>query len=415
MTMMRTVCTTLALAGAVLAALPAPVSAQPDPRQMSGIPLPDPQLPPGTVTVRVIRGTLANNVTDHPVEIRAGDIAETVLTDAEGRAEFVMLNAGEMVVASTELDGERIDSQSFAAPGAGGVRLMLVGAGDTALSDVPPEQGAVSFGADSRIVVELGEETLSIFYLLDIFNPRLVPVEPETPVALTLPFGAQGATVLRDSAASTRVDGPNVTIAAPFPPGLTPLRVAYVFPYTRGTVAVSQTLPVDLDGLLMVVQKRDAMDLASDQIARRVDMTPEGTDETFIYAAGPPVAGGTPVVFEISGLPHHSQTPGFLTVSVALAILGLGAWGAATPAAAEGADRRRRLEQRREKRFAELVTLEQQHRSGKVGPTRYENRRRELLADLERIYADLDDALTPSTWPQTTSPATGRARSTSTA
>ncbi len=414
--MMRTTCAALALAGAVLAFFsPSPVSAQPDPRQMSGIPLPDPQLPPGTVTVRVIRGTLANNVTDHPVEIRAGDIAETVLTDAEGRAEFVMLNAGEMVVASTELDGERIDSQPFAAPGAGGVRLMLVGAGDAALSDVPPEPGEVSFGADSRIVVELGEETLSIFYLLDIFNQRLVPVEPEMPVALTLPFGAQGATVLRESAASTRVDGPSVTIDGPFPPGLTPLRVAYVLSYTGGTAAVSQTLPANLDGLLMVVQKRGAMDLASDQIARRVDMSPEGTDETFIYAAGPPVAGGTPVVFEISGLPHHSQTPGFLTVAVALAILGFGAWGAATPAAAEGADRRRRLEQRREKRFRELVTLEQQHRSGKVGPTRYQNRRVELLADLERIYADLDDALTPSTWPHPTLPAAGRARSTSTA
>ncbi len=414
--MIRTTRAALALAGAVLAFFPpSPVSAQPDPRQMSGIPLPDPQLPPGTVTVRVIRGTLANNVTDHPVEIRAGDIAETVLTDAEGRAEFVMLNAGETVVASTELDGERIDSQPFAAPGAGGVRLMLVGAGDAALYDVPPEPGEVSFGADSRIVVELGEETLSIFYLLDIFNQRLVPVEPEVPVALTLPFGAQGATVLRESAASTRVDGPSVTIAGPFPPGLTPLRVAYVFPYIGGTAAVSQTLPANLDGLLMVVQKRDAMDLASDQIARRVDMSPEGTDETFIYAAGPPVAGGTPVVFEISGLPHHSQTPGFLTVAVALAILGFGAWGAATPAAAEGADRRRRLEQRREKRFRELVALEQQHRSGKVGPTRYQNRRVELLADLERIYADLDDALTPSTWPHPTSPAAGRARSTSTA
>ena len=415
MTMKRATCAALALAGALLAAWPSAAPAQPDPRQMSGIPLPDPQLSPGIVTVRVVRGTLDNNVTNHPVEIRAGDIAETVLTDEEGRAEFVMLNAGETVIASTELDGERIESQPFAAPGAGGVRLMLVGAGDAAATDVPPEPGEVSFGADSRIVVELGEESLSIFYLLDIFNPLLAPVEPPTPVAFALPFGAQGATVLRESAASTRIDGPNVTMDGPFAPGLTPLRVAYVLPYVGPAAAVSQTLPADLDGLLMVVQKWGAMELASDQIARRADMSPEGTDETYIFAAGPPVPGGTPITFEISGLPHHSQMPGFVTVALALGILGIGAWAAATPAAVEGADRRRRLEQRREKRFADLVNLEQQHRSGKVGPTRYGNRRAELLSDLERIYADLDDALTPSTWPHPTPPATGRARSTSTA
>ena len=263
--------------------------------------------------------------------------------------------------------------------------------------------------------MELGEENLSIFYLLDIFNPLLAPVEPPTPVAFTLPFGATGATVLRESAPSTRIEGPNVTIDGPFAPGLTPLRIAYVLPYSGGTAAVSQALPAGLDGLLMVVQKWGAMDLASDQIARRADMSPEGTDETYIFAAGPPVAGGTPIRFEISGLPHHSRTPGLLSVALALSILGIGAWAAATPVAAEGADRRRRLEQRREKRFADLVALEQQHRNGKVGPTRYANRRAELLADLERIYADLDDALTPSTWPHPTQPATGRARSTSTA
>ncbi len=395
---------------------PSVALAQPDPRQMSGIPLPDPQLPPGTVTVRVVRGTLDNNVPNHPVELRAGDQVETALTDAEGRAEFVMLNAGASVVASTELDGELLDSRPFAAPGAGGVRLMLVGAGDAAASDVPAEPGVVTFGADSRIVVELAEERLSIYYLFDIFNQRLVPVEPETPIEFTLPFGVQAPTVLPESAASTRIDGLTVTVDGPFRPGLTPLLLGYSLAFSGDAVAVSQPLPADLEGLLMVVQKWGAMDLVSDQIARRADMTPEGTDATYIFAAGPAIPAGTLLGFELTGLPHHSQTPGVLTVAVALMILGLGAWGAATPAAAEGADRRRRLEQRREKRFAELVMLEQQHRSGKVGDTRYGNRRAELLADLERIYADLDDALIPSTWPRSTSPpASDRARSTSTA
>lgn len=399
-----------------IALAPSIAPAQPDPRQMSGIPLPDPQLPAGTVTVRVVRGTLDNNVANHPVELRSGDQVETALTDAEGRAEFAMLNAGASVVASTELDGELIDSRPFAAPGAGGVRVMLVGAGDAAASDVPAEPGVVTFGADSRIVVELAEESLSIYYLFDIFNQRLVPVEPETPIEFTLPFGVQAPTILPQSAVSTRIDGLTVSVDGPFRPGVTPLQVGYVLAFGGDAVAVEQPLPAALEGLLMVVQKWGAMDLVSHQIARRADMTPEGTDTPYIFAAGPAIPAGVPLEFEILGLPHHSPIPGFVTITLALAILGLGGWGAATPAAPEGADRRRRLEQRREKRFADLVTLEQQHRSGKVGDTRYGNRRADLLTDLERIYAELDDALTPSTWPRPTSPpAPDRARSTSTA
>ena len=52
----------LALAGA-----PAAAQTMPDPREMSGIPLPSRDLPAGTVAVRVIRGTFANNVSGVPV------------------------------------------------------------------------------------------------------------------------------------------------------------------------------------------------------------------------------------------------------------------------------------------------------------------------------------------------------------
>ena len=135
---------------AVLAVPPSLASAQPDPRQMSGIPLPDPQLPAGTITVRVVRGTLSNNVPDQTVELREGDNVATAVTNAEGRAEFLTLNPGATVVASTELDGVRLESQPFPVPGRGGIRLMLVGAADPMRADARAESGTVTFGADSR-------------------------------------------------------------------------------------------------------------------------------------------------------------------------------------------------------------------------------------------------------------------------
>jgi hypothetical protein len=376
---------------------PFPAGAQPDPRQMSGIPLPDPQLPAGTITVRVVRGTLSNNVPDQPVELREGDNVATAVTDAEGRAEFLTLNPGATVVASTQLDGVRLESQPFAVPGRGGIRLMLVGAADPARADAPAESGTVTFGADSRIVIELGEETLNVYYLLDIMNGRDVPVEPATPLMLALPDGATGSTMMGGSTPRAVAAGAQVTVPGPFEPGLTPLRVGFVLPYTGGTLAIEQTMPAALESLLLVVEKWGDMDVASDQIARRADMNPEGAEgQTYIFAAGPPVASGAAVSLEISGLPHHSRLPSMLALGVAFVFLGAGAWGAATPRReAEGAERRRRLESRREKRFRDLVRNEQQYRAGRIGETKYGNRRQELMAELERIYAELDDELAP--------------------
>ena len=384
--------------GVGLAALGAVVSAQPDPRRMSGIPLPDPQLPAGTISVRVIRGQMSNNVPDHPVELREGDTVVTVRTDAEGRATFLTLNPGATVTAATDLDGVRIESQRFPVPGRGGIRLLLVGStGDAAGADVVAQPGQVSFGAESRIAVELGEESVTVFYFLDVVNSTEGSVSSDTPISITMPSGAQATSVLPESSAGTRVDGQTVTLDGPFAPGMTPLRVAYVLPYSGDVAPITQPLPVDLEALLIIVEKWGSMDIGSDQIARRADMSPEGAgDVTYIFGAGPRVPAGAPILFEITGLPHHSQLPATLTLALALAILGAGVWGSAAPTTSETTgDRRRRLEARRNKLFADLVRIERQQRGGKIGATKYGSRRTELVAALEQVYRELDDELAP--------------------
>ena len=44
----------------------------PDPKQMSGIPRPVTDLPDRAISVRVIRGSLSNNIANQPVELRVG-------------------------------------------------------------------------------------------------------------------------------------------------------------------------------------------------------------------------------------------------------------------------------------------------------------------------------------------------------
>ena len=383
----------------VLTALTLPVAAQPDPRQMSGIPLPDPGLPVGTVSVRVIRGQMTNNVPDQPVELRVAGAVEVVATDAAGRATFAALTPGATASAATELDGVRLESQPFAVPERGGTRLLLVGSGGAAADpDAEVEAGDVTFGPDSRIAVELEEESVTVFYYLDIVNPGAAPVAPGEPIRLTLPAGAQGTTALGESAPSTRVEGAIVSLPGPFRPGTTPLRLAFALPYAGDRLAIAQPLPVHLESLLLVVEKWGEMNLASDQISRRADMGPDtiGGDTTYIFGAGPPVPAGTPVAFEISGLPHHSRTPAMLTLMLAGVMLLAGVWGAVGAADDRaGSERRRRLEARKETLLADLVRLERQRGAGRVGATKYASRRGTLMAALESVYRELDADLAP--------------------
>ena len=391
----------LAASALVMCMVGAVLWAQPDPRQMSGIPRPDPNLADGLITVRVIRGSFANNVSDHPVELLAGDTVLTAETDREGRASFTSLSPGSQVRVATTLDGERLVSQPFATPGRGGVAVLLVGVtgggGGDPITSVVAGPGRVTLGQDSRILIELGEETIEVYYLLDVLNVAEGPVAPQMPFELTLPSGAQAGTVLQGSTPRTIVDGSRVSVSGAFGPGITPVSVGYILPYSSGSLVLSQTFPADFDQLLVFVEKWGAMDVASALIDRRGELAADATGGfPLLWGAGARVPAGQPVVLELGGLPHHSGWPRIIALSLSGVIVALSVWGASGTGGGDiEAQRVSVLQTRREKLFDDLVKTEQQHRHGTIGPTRYGIRRAELIAQLERVLRDLDEGLAP--------------------
>ena len=374
---------------------PAAVDAQPDPRQMSGLPLPDGGLPDGTVTVRVIRGAVTNNVPGHLVELRHGDAVATAVTDEEGRAIFSTIEPGQEVQASIELDGERIESHLFAVPNRGGVRVMLVGV-DPENPPLPAESGAVTFGEESWVQVELIEESLEVYYLFQISNPGNAPVDPEVPVAFDLPSGAEGATVLQGASPRTQVDGLRVELPGPFEPGMTPLKVAYILPYSGESLVLTQDLPVDMDAFLVSVEQWGNLHFVSSQVTQRMELPPSETRGVpYEVGSGPRIPAGQPLRIELVGLPFRSRTPSYVSLIISVGILVWGVWGGlGQPHATASTKRRRTLEARKEKLFADLVRIERQHRTGKIGTTKYRSRRHELFGSLERVYRELDEELT---------------------
>ena len=373
------------------------LSAQIDPRQMAGIPRPVNDLPNGSISVRLIRGQLTNNIANHPVEAHLpnGQVV-TVDTDASGRAQFDNLRAGATVTFVATVDGEHLESQEFQVPAQGGIRLMLVatdnGAGGSAgAPSAPAVSGQVTLSENSRIVFEPADETVTVYYILEIVNGGSAPVTPVPPFAFDMPKGAQSTTLLEGSTPLARTKGANVSLAGPLPPGKTIIRVACLFPVDSGTLDLTQTFPATLDRLMVLVRKMGDAKLTSVQIERQQEFPSEG--ETIIGGMGGRITAGQPIALSISDLPHHSLVPRWTAVGMASMILLAGVWAATRKedgTAQDGA--RKRLIARREKLFGDLLKVERDRRAGRGDADRLAAKREELIASLEHIYGALDDS-----------------------
>lgn len=370
----------------------------PDPKQMSGVPLPTGEIPAGTVTVRVVRGSLSNIVTGHPVEL-VGQASASARTNEQGRAEFTGLTIGSRVKAVTTVDGERLESQEFALPPNAGVRIMLVATDpqaaqraeeDQRLAAAPARTGVVVLGEQSRFVIELGDGGLNVFNIFEIQNTARMPVQPAVPIVFQVPPGSEHLALLEGSSPLAVAAGDRVNVNGPFPPGATVVQFAYTMPYSGGSARITQRLPAGLARLSVVAQKVGEMTLSSPQIAQQRDMSAEG--QTYILGQGAPLAAGTDVTFAFTGLPHEPLWPRNLALALACLLLLAGAWGAVGGRLARGAAvQRERLIAERERLFAQLTALEESHHGGSTDAASYAVHRRELIVALERIYAALDE------------------------
>lgn len=366
-------------------------------KQASGIPRPVDDLPAGTISIRVIRGDLSNPIVNHPVELRVGDDARTQNTDAEGRAEFLVATTG-TVRASTVVDGERLESQPFPAPGAGAVRMLLVASDKEAAARAAEEAknavtGPVVLGRESEFVMQPGDESVTVYYLLEIVNAAQTAVHPPQPFTFDVPRGAQGAAIIEGPEGKAAVKDRTVLIQGPFRPGKTTVQVAYALRANTGSIEVEQRFPVELEHLAVIVRKLGDAKLTSPNISRQQEMPADG--QTYIAAAGDKaIPAGQLITLNVSGLPHHSVVPRYVALSIAALIVLIGIVALRRPVEGSEGDaraaERKRLIARRERLLQDLVKLEQDHRRGRLDAARYGERRQALMEALEHVYGALD-------------------------
>lgn len=371
----------------------------PDPSAIAGTPLPAPELADGTVTVRVVRERMGNNIAGQDVSLRVGGAQRTMKTDEQGRAQFDKLPAGALVQATTAVDGETLTSQEFSVPSRGGTRIALIAgiaaakaaeksAADAAARE-PARPGVVEIGPESRIIIEFQDDNLTVFYLLEVVNNARTPIDIGGPLLITLPTGASGASMMQGSSPRAGVKGDLLTITGPFPPGKTNAQVGFSLPQQTSSLTIRQTWPVALAQVFVGMEKIGNMQLASPQLTNIRDVNPEG--QPFVMGTGPRLNAGETMVLNLTGLPAHSLLPRNIVLALVVAIFAAGAWFAWSPAKAH-ADQDEKLNARREKLLGEIVALERKRQARPLSQPD-EARLQRATSELERVIAELDSTL----------------------
>lgn len=386
-------------AAALLCVAPiAHAQVMPDVSQMAGVPLPVADMPTGTVTVRVIRGSLANNITGQVVELMVGAESRRETTGPSGRAEFSGLPPGARVKAIAVVGGERLESQEFEVARSGGIRTILVATDpesakraeeDRRLASAPPQAGTVVLGDQSRFVVELGDGALNVFNILQIVNTAGTPVDTGGPLVFEAAPNGGTVTLLNGSSPRAAAEGRRVVVAGPFPPGPTTVQFAYSVRYSGPAVTVEQRVPVALNQVAVLAQKAGAMRLSSPQVQQQREMAAQG--DTYIVGQGPGLRAGDAVVLAFDGLPYAPSWPRNVALGLAIVILAGGAWyGFGRNPGDAGNRGRAALEADRDRLYDELTAVEHEHRQGRTDAAHHAARRRELVSELESVYAALD-------------------------
>jgi hypothetical protein len=382
---------------------PGAAAGMPNARQMSGIPMPMEDVPVGTVIVRVVRDELSNTLPNVQVQLEVGGRVLTAKTDAEGRAQFPGVAAGATAKARAVVNGETLESQPFQMPPDHGVRLLLVSGSGGPAAGIPaatpgaaPPSGAgpLTFGGQSRIHIEMNDDAVEVFYLLEITNRTAAPMASPAELVFQLPDGATQGSTIEGSSTQVQVRGTQVMVSGPFQPGTTPVQVAFTLLPAGPERSIRQAFPLPLDQLQVLVAQAGNLQIASPQFSNNGAPAPGAG--AFIVGTGPAIAAGAEISLSLSGIPTRSSAWRRLTIGLVVIILMVGAWAvfSARPGEAESV-RRAELQARRERLLSDLARLEEQRRSGAATPTRYASRRSELTAQLERVYGELDQQAGP--------------------
>ena len=491
----------------------------PDPKRISGIPLPAPDVPAGSVRVRVVRDEITSFVLGAPVVLEGPGDRRSGKTDQTGHVQFDKLKAGTTYKLSATVDGKKVESRPFQAPSGSGLKFMLVGAaagqppgGEEAEEEGGGEGGAGEGGGDlplnplrgapvqpdakvppgvvevrlvgadgkpmsgqkvilvsanrekqvtqreatsgpdgkarfdkvaavaelgylvamryenmtinsapfkmvekpgmavelkvfrptheasqlvlanqSHIAIELGDEALSVIENLVLENRGEATYDPG-PAGLffPLPEGFTSAQGAEDAPSQFQIaEKKGVYWKGPVPPGRMTLRFGFVLPIAGPEYAFHQSFPMPLEGPRIFIERDEKMEVEGPTAKAREERTFNGR-KYFLVGSDDRLPAGAAIDLTLRNLPLTEKTGAYLALAASILVAGWGFVMTRGHARAQNGEKRKKLEERRERLLGELVSVEELGRSGRMDPTRHKARREELVSGLERVYRELD-------------------------
>jgi hypothetical protein len=371
-----------------------------------------------------------------PVELAvtgAGAAPAPIQTDESGRALFERLPAGTKIIARAVVQGRTFESSEFAAsaPSAAGQRVRVevdwregkalqarftgvAGGPDKVYyaraADQPrpylslPFQLTSALGVSTNIIVtrpiwfslhggaSVEDDKLFFQVQISIYNASVTPYDPGMEgLRIPLPRGFGGASVEDGVTARVKVDEDRGLVwRGLLPPGERTFVAGFSLGAEDGVAHFDMPMPYGLfSGQLVFEQIAGVSIEGPPDLRQQTGRTDDG--RPLVVFQNILIDPGERLKFDFAGLPQHPAWQGWLRVGMGLAVLGLlgwGVWGVARRGR-RGGGRRSQLEGEREDLLQAVVELETDLRRARVSETVYQQRRAELMRQLEVVYAGL--------------------------
>jgi hypothetical protein len=331
------------------------------------------------------------------------------VADGAGVARFQNLSTGDDIgyAGVIEHRGVRVGTEAFRMPADKGVRGQIRGI------DRTTDKSVLRLDDRTRIILEVGEDSVQVMQELVFSNPTEKLFDPSAePLVVPLPDGFAGAKEIEGGTSLEVRPREGIAVRTPIPPNraaqfAVAARVGFILQANGSDrVELTQPMPFGLNGAILLVPVNARLTVESAGLKSLPDRADAQGNAVKMYEI-PAIQPGGMLTVKIGGIPILNRT-GRTVVAILCAGLILAAVMMGRAPRAEAAERgasAEQLSERREKLFAELVTLEQERRNkgaarevaaaagggggARAGGGKLEERRQELVGKLEGVYREL--------------------------
>jgi hypothetical protein len=351
-------------------------------------------LPAGTLEIRLL-GADGRPLPNVPLQLGQAKDGSGVsilhaTSDAQGVARFRDLPTGEGIgyAAVMAHDGMRLGTEAFRMPADKGMRGELRGLTRTT------DQSVLRIDARSKIIFEVGEDSVQMMEQLLLINTSDKVFEPGEGLTIPLAKGFEGGRELEGGTPVEVKAGDGIVLKTPVVPNrgtfTSDIRVVFLVPAGgSSSVDIRQPLPFGMRSPLLIIPASNHLAVEAPGVRKLQDQKDSQGNVVNLFEL-PEIQPGGELSLTVTGLPALDRRNRKVAGVLCLLLIAAAVVGARRPAeVARAAATAQKLTERREKLFADLVAVERERKETGQSNGALETRRQDLVSKLEGVYREL--------------------------